>query len=525
MRKLILTVTLMAGGLLPSWGQTPGSSFQDFRAELLQRYDDFRSEVLANYAAFLEGVWVEYDSFKGKERSSEPKPKVQPLFDASTAPKVQPVTIPQPQPVKPDPDDVKLAATDPAPSAPSFPDVRKPDGSFPDVNVPTLPIPGRNLPADTPALENRQPEPSSADVMIDYRGMSLKVPAASFAIMRSLGDERDYAAQWRNLAADRSTRDAINGLHKVAGDLGLNDYLTYDLVNEWVSSMFGQSDESSRLSLVHYIMANLGYDVRIARLTSGAPALLIPFEQKVYGRRYMKIGDRRYYIFTGPSNPDLNGSRIATCEIPSTLDAGRPLDLKISPLNLPYAPHHFEVTHDGITISGETNANVFPLLFAYPQMPLADYAMSTVDPEVRADIVKQLREQIGEKGDRASADKLLALVQSGFEYATDEESHGFEKPYFFEEMLYYDKCDCEDRVVFYTYLLWNVLGMESQLLAYPGHESASVRLDDGLPGDSYTSGGHTFYISDPTYIGAVTGMCMPNFLNISPEIDYTYKEK
>lgn len=520
MRKFLVTISLAAAGLLPAWGQTNGQSFEDFRAELLKRYDDFRSDVLSNYASFLEGVWVEYESFKGAEKSTEPKPKVQPLFDASTAPKVQPVTIPQPEPVKPDADAVKPATPTQKKVAP---DVKRPDDGFPTMGVPTVNVPVSDKAPSTPSPVKSQEPPSQT--MIEYRGMEVMVPQASFSIRRSLSDERDFAAQWRELSSDKSIRDVINGLHRSADRLGLNDYLTYDLVSEWVEKMFGGVDESSRLSLVHYIMANLGFDVRIARLTSGAPVLLIPFDQKIYGRRYMNLNDRRYYIFTGPSNPDLNGNRIATCDIPSTLDAGRPLDLRLSPLTLPYKPHHYEVAHNGITLSGEVNANIFPLLHHYPQMPLADYALSTVDPEVRADVVEQLRSQIGEKGDRESADKLLALVQSGFEYATDDEYHGFEKPYFFEEVLFYDKCDCEDRVVFYTYLLWNVLGLESQLLAYPGHESAAVSLDDGVPGDSYKAGGRTFYISDPTFIGAVTGMCMPNFRSISPEIDYTYSRK
>lgn len=62
---------------------------------------------------------------------------------------------------------------------------------------------------------------------------------------------------------------------------------------------------------------------------------------------------------------------------------------------------------------------------------------------------------------------LLQFVQSGFSYATDDAFHGFEKPYFLEENLFYPKNDCEDRAIFYTYLLWNALGVENQLLCFP----------------------------------------------------------
>ena len=72
------------------------------------------------------------------------------------------------------------------------------------------------------------------------------------------------------------------------------------------------------------------------------------------------------------------------------------------------------------------------------------------------------------------------------------------------------------------YLLWNVLGVENQLINYPGHESASVKLSQPIKGDAYHHGGKTYYISDPTYIGSVTGMCMPSYVREKPGIDYTY---
>ncbi len=93
-----------------------------------------------------------------------------------------------------------------------------------------------------------------------------------------------------------------------------------------------------------------------------------------------------------------------------------------------------------------------------------------------------------------------------------------------EEMLVYPKSDCEDRAIFYTYLLNRVLGVDNHLIAYPGHESASVCLDEPISGDSYTYDGRTFYISDPTYIGARTGMCMPNYRTTEPKIDHYYKK-
>lgn len=181
------------------------------------------------------------------------------------------------------------------------------------------------------------------------------------------------------------------------------------------------------------------------------------------------------------------------------------------------------MSHGDIEIHGETNELLYPILYKYPQMPIGDYAESALMPSLRDDVVAQLREQLEGMPREQAVDALLQFVQSGFDYATDHDYHGFEKPYFFEEILFYPKCDCEDRVIFYTYLLWNVLGVENHLIAYPGHESAAVSLPGHAAGDAYSYDGRTFLISDPTYIGAKTGMCMPDYRTITPEIDHIYK--
>lgn len=178
-------------------------------------------------------------------------------------------------------------------------------------------------------------------------------------------------------------------------------------------------------------------------------------------------------------------------------------------------------------IAGEFNRAVIPLLYRYPQMETADYARCNVLPSVRKELVKQLKEQLGGLSKPQAVNKLLTFVQNGFEYSTDEDFHGFEKPYFVEEMLFYPKNDCEDRAIFYTGMLWDALGVPNQLIAYPGHESAAVALPS-KPADcpqatSHTYSGSTLYISDPTYIGSVTGMCIPQYVTTVPKIDYTYE--
>ncbi len=73
-------------------------------------------------------------------------------------------------------------------------------------------------------------------------------------------------------------------------------------------------------------------------------------------------------------------------------------------------------------------------------------------------------------------------------------------------------------------MLWNVLGVENHLIGFPGHECASVRLTEPIDGTKYEYDGKIFFISDPTYQGATTGMCMGPYKTSQPTIDYIYQE-
>lgn len=342
----------------------------------------------------------------------------------------------------------------------------------------------------------------------------------SLTLPRRLGSGAEFADQWRAFASNPAAKELVRSLRDEAEGLGLNDYLTFDHVCRSVANRYPQAHSTSRASLSHFILNSLGYDVRVA-LSGGEGILLAPVLQTVYGKPYMMMDGRKFYIFS--DNVSASG-RISTCRIPADTQTGRALDMHFTkPLNLPYDPYRFNLEYDGITLSGEVNKNIFGLLYRYPQTDMEVYATSVIDPALRADLVSQLKSQLGSLPRLEAINKLLHFTQGAIDYATDDAFHGFEKPYFIEEWLYYPRNDCEDRAVFYTYMLSNVLGVECQLITYPGHESASVSLNEPIDGDSYTLDGRTFYISDPTYIRADTGMCMPDFRSVTPVLEYHYR--
>lgn len=466
---------------------TPGK-FKEFRDKMLGNYKDYRDKVLDNYDKFLDGVWTEMATFKGEEYNPKPKPKHVPELKQKETPVVLPV-----------------------------PDMPTPDSSEPS-----------SAPEKAPSTPERAATPSAATgtpLSFDYHGMQMQLPAVSVSLMGACHDKTDFAEQWRNLARADFAGDFISAVRKLSDECKLNDYLTFDLLMSYAGRMFPDVDSSSRASFVHFMLNNMGYDARLGITDSGVTMLMLPLKQKIFARAFMEIDGQRYYVFTDDKHTPADiGGYINTCQLPRGVDAGSHFDLTIPDgLNLPYKAHTFEVNYGGMQLKGEVNANLMPLLYRYPQMPMGDYASSTLMPSLREDLVRQVKSQLSGMTQLDAVNTLLGFIQSGFEYATDEEQHGFEKPYFLEETLYYPKCDCEDRAVMYGYLLSKALGVENHLIFYPGHESVAVTLDSDIEGDNYVYKGKRYMISDPTFIGAATGVCMPQYKTTTPKIDYVYR--
>jgi hypothetical protein len=124
-----------------------------------------------------------------------------------------------------------------------------------------------------------------------------------------------------------------------------------------------------------------------------------------------------------------------------------------------------------------------------------------------------------------AANAILHFVQEGFAYKTDGQQfgQGVEKCFFFDELLYFPFCDCEDRSIFFAYLVKEILGLDVLLVGYPGHECTAVALSEAPQRHtSLNYKGKNYYICDPTYMGADVGMCMPKYVNVNPEVEEWY---
>ena len=481
MRKSLLALSLAAAALpMPALGQS--QSYQEFRNQLHRDFQDYRSTILKHYADFLDGEWHPITPLRPQERYEGPKPSEQPVMRPDT------------QEPKPTPPQAKKPAAKPEPK----PEARGDDGAM------------------------RQ-TPGAGQETFDFYGFDVTVPSIDFNIMRSVERREDTGAMWR--AMEKTGADkAADMLVRKGNELGLNGHLKFLLGQEYLKNKFPEADEKARICALHFLMANMGYGVRLAMTGSGNPLLLVPYDKTVYGSVYLPI-DGANYTAVMPASVDpqkeISGERLYTCTLP-TGDTGKKVDLEVGELKIPYRPHSFDLEGNGLRLKGEVNENLMQLLYRYPQMPVEGFAASALQPSLRAELTEQVRSQLAGMDRETAVNTLLGFFHT-LPYQIDEERHGFEKPYFLEELLYYDKCDCEDRAIAFTYLLWNALGVDCQLIAYPLHESAAVSIADGPASGGWDYEGRHWRSADPTYIGAKVGDVMPQYRTTVPKIDKTYR--
>lgn len=360
----------------------------------------------------------------------------------------------------------------------------------------------------------------------DFYGMDAYLPMIDFTIVDNITSTNETGSNWKKMAEQKGGVETARQLFGLAQQLGLNGYLTFRLTESYVNQKFKDSNPNSRMAAVHFLISNMGYDARLCTINDTF-SVMLPFDQKAVYGLFAKTYDGTKYYAMFPEGFDKatlpkSGSVISTYVLPS--DArGKASDLRLTGLSLPFKPKEFEISRNGLTIKGVVNENLKNLLYRYPQMPTGDFASSWIDQSLREDIVAQLKSQMEGMTEKQAINTLMSLCHYGFQYATDQKYHGFEKPYFFEENFLYDYNDCEDRAIFFSYLVWNALGLPCQLIQYPGHESVAIAAVSEINGCYYDTEGIKYYSSDPTYRGSGIGQVMPSFKTTTPTIDKHYK--
>jgi len=341
--------------------------------------------------------------------------------------------------------------------------------------------------------------------------MVVKVPDRYGTFHPAGVSETDIAAFWKKLAS-YYFGVIIDGCEGYRKSYGLNDWAVLEWTQTVAEALFPGNLFSERTVFSAFLMNQMGYKVRMAR--SGKDLFcLFASNQKIYSRKFISVGSVRYYI---ADSGDRTSSEIYTYRSEFSNESV-PLDMHLRNSVLYGGRKSYRVVS---RYSGVLGKNILiplsvPLLSFYdhyPQVDLEVYASAFPDKRFEAAFDEVLQPVLGKIETSAGiVNFFLEFLQKDFKYKTDQEQFGHEKPFFCEESFFYEYNDCEDRVTLLSFLIRHYLGLKVILLDYGNHVAAGVCLNGTGKGDYVVWNSEKYYVCDPTYIGALMGMSMPQY--------------
>lgn len=492
MRKLLSTLFLAAVAFTAA-AQNFEDLFDGFVKESSKDYAAFYDEANKRFVNLLKESWIEFKVLEGIEYPRKPKPKVQPVAPtAPVDPSVSPVRTPDPAeaPASPDTPDTT--------SAPEYVRVGNPspvENDPPAVNV-----------KDTPGCEENGMKPC---IFNFYNSeVTVLVPEDVSDYRMAGNSEKDVAGLWEVLSKSDYCY-VLNQVEEYASRMGLEGWSLYLFVDRLSDELFGslRSDESEVFKA--FLLNQMGISARMG-LADDRLMTTVSVKEQLYARLFYKYEGRKYYFgknvkeieqFKSYRGDFLDSLAQISVEIPVPLHLGCKTDV----WNVSKTSKVF-----GTVLSLPVNTALCGYYQDFPQVDVDIYAKAAYDGDFSSALLEGIKPCLKTGNELANVNMLLKFLQYDFDYSTDEDQFGYEKPFFLEENFVYPANDCEDRSILFSYLVRNLLGLDVILLNYPNHVATAVCFNENVPGDSVSYGDRRFIVCDPTYIGSYVGMTMPD---------------
>lgn len=481
---------LLAGGAMAQVGreefekqrQKMREQYERERSKIRKEYDDARRKAEEEYAAFRKKANEEYAAAMQRAweemsvHPADPKPK-----------DTKPPTPRMPAPDKlttnqlPKAEVVQLVELPPAP----LPPIPDPD---PEMQTMHFSVYGTECTAHA-----------------DADGLRFKLPAI---------DEKSVAAAWQHMSMEKY--DGL--LHDCLAErekMKLSDWGYLRLLGTASEKLLGKGTDEAVL-LQMYLLAQSGYRVRICRV-NGHLALLMPFNSSIYSYSYVEIDGIPHYVLT-----DDEFEYVSPCKV------GFPNE-QLANISVRQLPAFNTGAKKSRTLQAErfgtmkANVTVDQRLVDYlGDHPLTHnweyYILTGLSDGVKDSLYPVLRSQIEGKSTEKAVFMLLDFVQSAFTYGYDDEQFGYDRPLFADESVFYPYNDCEDRSIFFSILVRDLLGLDVVLVHWPGHLATAVAFPEEVEGDYFEHMGRRYTVCDPTYVGAFIGWTMEQYQGVGAKL-------
>jgi len=553
------TISFIAGLLLALTGmaQENKGGISGFMKEELEDFDKFMDDADKDFINFMREPWKEFEAEKPVLKRVKPEPVKPVVYDEKTAPKSE-------KPVCLTIEEILDMTTSEGKQKPvvQLNEVDRIVFDKPEVIVRKKKDPKviiiEEKPADKPAVQpekkpvvevvesepeaertpvveaDRRPEPaaeprlpvSSTPTSPLYRGESGRSKIAygglAFYLNNSLNRKCSLNGLNENAIADAyealcnsDYKPLLADCAQIRKDLRLNDWGVFTLVRQVADTYCGTANES--IVMQQFLLNEMGYKARMARkATEDKMMLFVATDCSIYAHPYITLNGQNYYNLSG--NNEQCQFYMCQKDSPKAKNSVG-MQLKEAPL---FPGTVISSTHQAKGSAARVTVDVPKALMDfykdYPQCDYSVYFNAPVNAAMENRILSSLAPLVQGRNEADAANILINFVQTAFQYQTDGQQFGYEKPFFVEELFYYPYSDCEDRAMLFSYLVRKLLGLDVVLLDYPEHIATAVRFNGNVSGDYLMVNGRKYIVCDPTYIGASIGMTMPRYKTVSAKV-------
>lgn len=553
------TISFIAGLLLALTGmaQENKGGISGFMKEELEDFDKFMDDADKDFINFMREPWKEFEAEKPVLKRVKPEPVKPVIYDEKTAPKsekpvcltieeildmttsegkqkpvvqldeVDKIVFDKPEVIVRKKKDPKVIIIEEKPAdKPAVQPEKKPVVEVVEAEPEAEPAPV--VEADRRpelAAEPRLPVSSTPTSPL-YRGESGRSKIAygglAFYLNNSLNRKCSLNGLNENAIADAyealcnsDYKPLLADCAQIRKDLRLNDWGVFTLVRQVADTYCGTANES--IVMQQFLLNEMGYKARMARkATEDKMMLFVATDCSIYAHPYITLNGQNYYNLSG--NNEQCQFYMCQKDSPKAKNSVG-MQLKEAPL---FPGTVVSSTHQAKGSAARVTVDVPKALMDfykdYPQCDYSVYFNAPVNAAMENRILSSLAPLVQGRNEADAANILINFVQTAFQYQTDGQQFGYEKPFFVEELFYYPYSDCEDRAMLFSYLVRKLLGLDVVLLDYPEHIATAVRFNGNVSGDYLMVNGRKYIVCDPTYIGASIGMTMPRYKTVSAKV-------
>ena len=553
------TISFIAGLLLALTGmaQENKGGISGFMKEELEDFDKFMDDADKDFINFMREPWKEFEAEKPVLKRVKPEPVKPVVYDEKTAPKsekpvcltieeildmttsegkqkpvvqlneVDRIVFDKPEVIVRKKKDPKVIIIEEKPAdKPAVQPEKKPVVEVVEAEPEAEPAPV--VEADRrpeSAAEPRLPVSSTPTSPL-YRGESGRSKIAygglAFYLNNSLNRKCSLNGLNENAIADAyealcnsDYKPLLADCAQIRKDLQLNDWGVFTLVRQVADTYCGTANES--IVMQQFLLNEMGYKARMARkATEDKMMLFVATDCSIYAHPYITLNGQNYYNLSG--NNEQCQFYMCQKDSPKAKNSVG-MQLKEAPL---FPGTVVSSTHQAKGSAARVTVDVPKALMDfykdYPQCDYSVYFNAPVNAAMENRILSSLAPLVQGRNEADAANILINFVQTAFQYQTDGQQFGYEKPFFVEELFYYPYSDCEDRAMLFSYLVRKLLGLDVVLLDYPEHIATAVRFNGNVSGDYLMVNGRKYIVCDPTYIGASIGMTMHRYKTVSAKV-------